>query len=92
MRFGQASAFLTPPSDSDRSRFGYEASGPLSSWGAFAIELSEPFTLPPIGGCGDVVARSPYFSGMPLRLEPPFVKVEAEFERVPSEVWMFLPA
>ena len=48
-------------------------------------------TLPPIGGCGDVVTRSPNFSGMPLRLPgPPFVKVEAEADGVPSDVWIFL--
>lgn len=57
-------------------------------------ELSEPLTLPPIGGCGDVVARSVNFSGIPLRLlpGPPFVRVEAEADGVPSEVWIFLVA
>lgn len=80
---------LTPASDSARSRLGNNASGAVSCGGAFTTELSEPLTLPPIGG-GDVVARSLNFSEMPLSVGPPFVKVEAE--GVPSDVWMFLVA
>ena len=57
--------------------------------GAFETELSEPLTLPPIGG-GDAVPRSPNLSGLPPRAGAPFVKVEVD--GVPSDVCMFLVA